>query len=169
MSDPRFPIGNFVPKPSATAADRAAWIEEIAQAPSLLRAAVAALPPGGLDRPYREGGWTGRQVVHHVADSHMNAFTRFRWALTEENPTIKTYDEKAWALLADNLTMEPEVSLCLLNHLHDRWAVILRSLNDDQWKRSWVHPESGARDLTATLQAYAWHGRHHAAHLGLIR
>jgi hypothetical protein len=166
MTDPRYPIGDLSFKSNPAPADRAVWIEEIAQAPALLRAAVAAVPPGGLDKPYRDGGWTRRQVVHHVADSHMSAFSRFRWTLTEDQPVIKPYDEKAWSLLADNLTMEPEVSLALLDNLHARLVVLLRSLTGEQWKRTFVHPESGVRDLTKLLQTYAWHGKHHAAHLG---
>lgn len=127
----------------------------------------AVLPQARLDRPYREGGWTGRQVVHHLADSHMNAFVRMRLALTEETPTVKPYDEAAWARLADSLTEDPAVSVQILEGLHKRWHTLLQSLSDADFARGARHPDMGAVTLDWFLQLYAWHGRHHLGHLRL--
>ena len=163
-----YPIGRFKPPAHTTAADREAWIRDIEQLPAQLRQAYEELPPGGLDLQYREGGWTARQVIHHVADSHINSYVRFRLALTEEAPTIKPYDEGAWANLADARAANAEVSLQLIEALHARWAILLRSMSEDQWARKFVHPEMGERTLAMTLALYSWHGRHHVGHLALI-
>lgn len=163
--DPRYPIGKF---DKAAARDRNAWVADIERLPADLKAALAALPPGGLDRPYREGGWTGRQVVHHIADSHLNSQLRFRFALTEDKPVIKPYDEGEWAKLAD-ANGPVELSLSILEGLHGRWAALLRSLTEEQWNRTTVHPETGDWDVESLAGLYSWHGRHHVAHLKMIR
>jgi uncharacterized damage-inducible protein DinB len=149
--------------------DRARYIESIASAPARMRAAVAALGIQELDKPYREGGWTARQVIHHVPESHMNAYIRFKLALTETAPVIKPYDEAAWAKLHDVEAAPIEASLTLLEALHQRWVVLLRGLEELEWKRTFVHPEFGvSRNLEQTLALYAWHGDHHIAHLKSI-
>lgn len=170
MSDPRFPIGKFVPPATTTAADRAGWLREIEQAPALLRAAVAGLDDAQLDTPYREGGWTVRQVLHHVPDSHMNSYVRFKLALTEDAPMVKSYDEEAWALLGDTRDTPIEVSLALLDALHTRWVQLLRGLTDETAARVFV-PEGTERRVTLgwAMALYAWHGRHHAAHITELR
>ena len=167
--DSRYPVGKFEKKDVVTDQDRTAWIQDIADLPARVRAATEALPDGGLDRPYREGGWTGRQVVHHLADSHMNSFVRFRLALTEDEPTVKPYDEAKWAELVDSRSAPVELSLSLLENLHDRWVMMLASMAPEQWSRVLVHPEIGRIDLDYMLQMYAWHSRHHVAHIGLIK
>jgi hypothetical protein len=167
--DPRYPVGEFVMEPNPTEALRAAWIEEIAQLPARLREILRSLPDGALDRPYREGGWTGRQVVHHLADSHINSYVRFRLALTEHQPTIKPYDEQRWAELDDARNGAVDISLSLLDGLHTRWSSLLRSMSPADWKRAFIHPELGVRDLTSTVAMYAWHCRHHLGHLELLR
>jgi hypothetical protein len=170
MTDRRYPVGRFEFDPAAIGTEsRASWIREIAATPARIRTLVAALPAGAMDTPYREGGWTGRQVVHHLADSHMNSFVRFRLALTEDEPTIKPYDEKLWADLEDSRNTPVEVSIQLIEALHDRWVRMLRSLSDEQWSRRLVHPEVGVRDLNWMGALYAWHCRHHTAHLELLR
>jgi hypothetical protein len=169
MNDLRYPIGPFQKPDTISAADRAEWLDQLAELPALLRSAVTALPEGGLDRPYREGGWTARQVVHHVADSHLNSYVRFRLALTEDRPVIRPYDEAAWAVLADAATAPVDLSLSLLGALHLRWVTLLRSLDEEQWQRRLVHPVSGEFDLATMLALYAWHGRHHLAHIRSIR
>ena len=163
--DPRFPVGKFVPDPNATPEKRRAWIAEIAALPELLNSALAALPQGGLDRPYREGGWTARQVVHHLADSHLNAYTRVRLALTENNPTIKTYDESEWAKLPDAHQGDPAPSLAILGGVHKRLTILLESLQPDQFARTAQHPEWGPVTVEWLVQMYAWHSRHHVGHI----
>ena len=169
MTDPRFPIGKFHYDGPPSDALRQAFIGDIANTPAALRAAVAGLSPQQLDTPYREGGWTVRQVVHHVPDSHMNAYVRFKMALTEDEPTIKTYAEDRWAELADTRATPIEISLTLLDSLHDRWVRLLRSLTPEQWKRTFRHPDLGPMNLEKTLALYAWHGRHHVAHITELR
>ena len=137
--------------------------------PAKLREAMAGLAPQHLDTPYREGGWNVRQVVHHVPESHMNAYIRFKLALTEDEPTIKPYAEDRWAHLADVQTTPVEISLALLENLHVRWVVLLRSLREDDWKRTFKHPEIGLVSLEKSLAMYAWHGRHHTAHIAELR
>lgn len=165
MSDLRFPIGKFTYAGPMDSEQKGKCIEEIAQAPANLRAAVRRLSGAQLDTPYRPDGWTVRQVVHHVPDSHLNSYLRFKLALTEDEPTIKTYEEARWAELPDNAATPIEVSLALLDSLHDRWVRLLRSLTPEQWKRSFRHPELGPMTLEKTLALYAWHGKHHVAHI----
>jgi hypothetical protein len=169
MNDPRYPIGRFAPDSHPTAESRARHIEAISSLPNKMHQAVAGLSAAQLDTPYRDGGWTVRQVVHHVPDSHLNAYVRFKWALTEQNPTIKAYDETAWDQLKDSERTPIEVSLALLESLHARWTVLLRSLSPSDFSRTWVHPESGAHDLDWLLGLYAWHGNHHVAHITRLR
>ena len=163
--DPRFPVGKFAPARDVTPELRAAAIEEIAVAPAKLRLALKGLNDPQLDTPYREGGWTLRQVAHHMADSHMNAYIRSRFTVTEKEPTIKPYDEAAWAKLEDAKHAPVEVSLRLLESLHERWVRLLRSLKPQDFARTFFHPENGARTLEWMVLLYAWHGRHHTAHI----
>jgi DinB family protein len=169
MDDLRFPIGTFAFDTSTTPDKQASWIRQIAEAPALLRSAVNGLSDHQFDTPYRPGGWTVRQVVHHVPDSHLNAYCRYKFALTEDNPTIKPYDEAAWANVADTAGTPPEVSLVLLEALHKRWVVLLESMTTADFGRPLQHPERGAITLDWMLQLYAWHGRHHAAHVTALR
>jgi hypothetical protein len=169
MDDLRFPIGKFVPDTATTRDRQASWIRQIAEAPALLRAAVNGLNGSQYDVPYRPDGWTVRQVVHHVPDSHLNAYCRFKFALTEDNPTIKAYDEAAWANVADTAGTPPEVSLALLDALHQRWVVLLESMTWADFERPLQHPERGTITLDWMLQLYAWHGRHHVAHVTSLR
>lgn len=169
MSDPRFPIGKFHYEGTPSAEQRKKLISEIEQTPAGIRTAVNGLSAHQLDTPYREDGWTVRQVAHHVPDSHMNAYIRFKLALTEDEPTIKTYEEDRWAKLADTQSTPVEVSLGLLDHLHTRWVRLLRSLTPEDWKRTLRHPELGAMTLEKTLALYAWHGKHHTAHITELR
>ncbi len=164
MSDPRYPIGKFCYELFRDEAARQAAIADIRDLPKQLRAAVQALGEEGIDRPYREGGWTVRQLVHHIADSHMNAFIRFRLALTEENPTIKPYDEAAWANLPD-ASLPVEVSLAILDNLHLRWTVMLELTPVEAFQREMTHPVNGLMSIDKVLQLYVWHGRHHLAHI----
>ncbi len=165
-ADERYPIGAFrMESESLDAAERVRCIEQIAEAPARLREAVAGLSPEQLDTPYREGGWTVRQVVHHVPDSHINAYSRFKLALTEPEPVIRTYEEGEWAKLEDALSTPIEVSLDLLDALHARWVILLRSLAPEDFERIYRHPESGPATVDRLLALYAWHGRHHVAHV----
>jgi uncharacterized damage-inducible protein DinB len=170
MDDLRYPIGKFAYQAGSTAAVRKERIARIGGAPTRLRAAVAGLSPQHLDTPYRPGGWTVRQVVHHVPDSHLNAYTRIRLALTEPGPTIKPYDEARWAELPDARGAPPEISLALLDALHARWILLLERLAPEDFDRSVRHPEHG-RDMTVDelVALYAWHGEHHAAHITSLR
>ena len=171
MTDPRYPIGTFAfDQTEVTDERRKEWMEQIAAAPGLLRAAVRGLTPAQLDTPYREGGWTVRQVVHHVPDSHLNAYVRFKLALTEEAPTIKPYDEAKWADLPDSRSTPIDVSLALLESLHQRWVLLLRGLPASAWSRRLIHPDH-RKELTLdwALALYAWHGRHHTAHVTALR
>jgi len=166
----RYPIGRFTPPATIDADVRSSWIEAVAEAPAALRRAVEGLGDAQLDTPYRPGGWTVRQVVHHVPDSHLHSYVRFRWALTEEAPTIKAYDEKAWAALADSRTAAIAPSVALLEALHARWALLLERMEAADFERTYVHPQTGAvRTLGWTLGLYAWHGAHHAAHVTALR
>lgn len=171
MDNLRYPIGKFTVDASSpiSRSEVEGAIEQIAQLPSQLRAAISALPQPQLDTPYREGGWTVRQTVHHLADSHMNSYIRFRLALTEEKPTIKPYDEKAWAELIDARAAEVESSLRLIEALHERWVMLLRSMSPGDFERKFVHPEHGERRLDWNALLYAWHGRHHLAHIASVR
>jgi len=169
MTDLRYPIGSFTFAPGATPLQRRASIREIADAPHALRDAVAGLDDAQLDTPYRPGGWTVRQVVHHVPDSHLNAYIRFKLALTEDTPTIRPYDEAAWARVADTARTPIDVSLALLDALHQRWRILLDTMGDADFARELVHPEHGTITLDWMLQLYAWHGRHHVAHVTALR
>jgi len=169
MSDPRFPVGKLSFDASVTPDKRRMWIRQIAEAPAALAAAVKGLDERQLGTPYRPGGWTVRQVVHHVPDSHVNAYVRFKLALTEDNPTIKTYNEAAWADVADTARTPIDVSLTLLDTLHRRWVILLESLSDADFTRPLQHPDSGPMTLDRLLQMYAWHGRHHVAHVTELR
>ena len=167
MSDPRYPIGKFHAPESISAGDRARYIETIASAPDRLRDAVNGISAVQLDTPYRDGGWTVRQVIHHVPDSHMNAYIRFKLALTETDPVVKPYDEAAWARLNDIDVTPVEMSLCLLDNLHQRWVILMRGMSEEDWKKRYLHPEAnrGAMSLDVVLAMYAWHCEHHAAHV----
>ena len=163
-TDIRYPIGKAELSSTYTAAERKALLEHIAQLPAKLREAVRGLNDAQLDTPYRDGGWTVRVLVHHIADSHMNAFIRCKLALTETRPTIKPYDENEWAKLKD-ATLPIEVSLVLTDSVHSRWMVLLNAMSDADFKREMVHPERGEMTLDNLVGLYAWHGRHHTAHI----
>lgn len=160
----RYPIGQFSPPDTVTVDRVDRWTDDIAALPADLRRVVCSLTDFQLDTRYRPGGWTVRQVVHHLPDSHMNSFVRFKWALTENRPVIKPYDEKLWALLPDSRAAIAH-SLDLLGALHSRWVDLLRGLDWPQLQREFVHPESGPAALAVTVGSYAWHGRHHLAHI----
>ncbi len=167
--DLRYPIGRFDVSAPVGDADLSRAIEDIAAAPARLRAAVRGLSAGQLDTPYRPGGWTVRQVAHHVPDSHLNAYVRFRLALTEHEPTIKPYEESRWAELPDARSAPVAVSLRLLEALHDRWVRLLRSMAPADFDRAFRHPEIGTVSLRTITAMYAWHGRHHVAHITALR
>jgi len=168
MDDLRYPIGRLVRPESLTPEERRGAIATIAATPGNLRAAVAGLSEAQLDTPYRPDGWTVRQVVHHVPDSHMNAYVRFKLALTEDEPTIRPYMEERWARLPDS--SEPiATSLALLEVLHERWVKVLSAMSPEDWARTYRHPESGVHKLDALLATYAWHGPHHVAHITSLR
>lgn len=169
MNDPRYPIGKFTYDTPPTEEQRKQLIADIAATPAALRAAVAGLSPQQLDTPYREGGWTVRQVVHHVPESHMNAYVRFKLALTEDHPTIKPYMEDRWAKLPDVQSTPLGVSLSLMDSLHDRWVRMLTAIQPEEWKRTFNHPELGTVPLEMNLALYSWHGRHHVAHITELR
>jgi len=169
VTEPRYPIGKFSPKPQITGTERLELIQQIADAPAKLRDAVNGLNDQQLDSPYREGGWTVRQVVHHLPDSHLNAYVRFKLATTEQEPTIKTYEEHLWAELSDAKSAPIEMSLMLLESLHKRWLLFLQSLKPEEFARTIKHPESGLMNLDRLLQLYAWHGRHHVAQIVSLR
>jgi uncharacterized damage-inducible protein DinB len=169
MDDLRYPIGKFSYDGAPTEAQRKSLLDDIAAAPANLRTSVQGLSDRQLDTPYRPEGWTVRQVVHHVPDSHLNSYVRFKLALTEDEPTIKPYAEDRWAELADTKATPVEVSLSLLDSLHDRWVRLLRSLTAEDWKRTFRHPDLGPMSLEKTLALYAWHGRHHVAHITELR
>lgn len=170
MSDSlRYPVGPFDMESEPDAAERPRLIDEIAQTPQRLRSAVEGLSDEQLDTPYRPGGWTIRQVVHHVPDSHLNSYIRFKLALTEEEPTIRPYMEDRWATLEDSRITPLEISLSLLEALHERWVLLLRSLSAKDFERTFRHPDLGAVSLNKNLALYAWHGRHHIAHITSLR
>ena len=164
-ADPRYPIGRFERPSAITAADRDAAVEVIATLPAHLRAATNDWTEEQLNTPYRDGGWTVRQLIHHIADSHGQSGTRLRKALTENNPTIQPYDEKLWAELPDDREAPVQSSLAMLDGMHARWTYVLRHLSPEQWQRTFVHPESGTWTIDAMTQLYAWHSRHHLAHI----
>jgi uncharacterized damage-inducible protein DinB len=169
MTDPRYPVGTFDRRDTLTPDERRAMIDTIAAAPAKMREAVAGLDDKQLDTPYREGGWTVRQVVHHVPDSHLNAYIRLKFALTEEAPMVKAYDEAEWAKLPDSFQTPTEVSLALLESLHARWVGLMRSMSDADFRRTLNHPENGVMTMDMLLGMYAWHSRHHVAHITGLR
>ena len=165
----RYPIGKFDPSLPVAETDLQQFIQDIAALPAQMRQAVQGLTDEQLDTPYRPGGWSIRQVVHHVADSHMNSFIRFKLALTEDAPTIKPYEEALWSELPDSKNEPIEVSLVLLEALHHRWVVLLKSLSETDWQRVYIHPASGKTPLVKVAGLYAWHGKHHLAHISNLR
>jgi DinB superfamily len=167
--DLQYPVGRFEWPDAVSPADRRRYIDEIEQTPKNMRAAVTGLSDQQIDTPYRPGGWTVRQVVHHLPDSHLNSYLRFRLALTEDEPTIKPYDQERWAELVDARTAPVELSLVLLDSLHKRWVLLLRSLSASDCSRKFRHPELGEVTLEKNLALYAWHGRHHVAHITSLR
>jgi hypothetical protein len=170
MEDLRYPIGQFRYEGEPDQQRREQWIEEIAATPANLRAAVAGLAPHQLDTPYRDKGWTVRQVVHNLPDSHLNAYTRIKLALTEDVPVIRPYEEARWAELPDGRAGPIELSLNLLESLHHRWVLLLRQLTPADFRRRFMHPQHGRPfELQETLALYAWHGRHHVAHITSLR
>lgn len=169
-NDPRYPIGPFQRRDALSEDERRAMLDDIAAAPARMRAAVAGLTEEQLDTPYRDGGWTLRQVVHHVPDSHLNAYCRLKLALTEDVPTIRPYDESTWAKLDDSRLTPIEVSLTLLESLHARWMTLFRSMKPQDFKRTFRHPEhEGTPTLDWLVAMYAWHGKHHTGHITSTR
>lgn len=168
-NDPRYPIGKYEPQPYSLA-QKEKWLLDIQLLPEKLERAIVNLGAAQLQIPYRDGGWTIQQLVHHIADSHMNAYTRFKLGLTEENPNIKPYNEKEWALLADNELIPINVSITLLYALHQRWFAAIKNLSAQDWERTVVHPDQGRQmSLWLLLGLYAWHGKHHTAHINFLR
>ena len=168
LDDLRYPVGRFSPPDSTLPGIRAAQIETLRMLPGVLRLAVSGLNDLQLDTPYREGGWAVRQVVHHVPDSHAMCYTRFKLALTEDWPTIKPYDEAAWANLADS-RLPIKVSLAMLEAVHERWVALLESMTEADFQKGFAHPERGSQKLATTLALYDWHSRHHTAHITGLR
>ncbi|CAM3815804.1 YfiT family bacillithiol transferase [Cohnella lubricantis] len=168
--DERYPIGKFEFEGPITVEKRAEWIEDIRALPARVAAAVSGLSEEQLDTPYRDGGWTIRQVVHHIADSHSNCLTRFKLALTEDNPTIKPYEEQLWAELADSKTYPIGPSLALIEAVHSRWTALLESMSEEDYARTFYHPGYQVTNtLARALGNYSWHGRHHTAHITSLR
>lgn len=168
MEAPQYPVGAYIPETDGGPARRAELIEEVANAPAALRRAVAGLSAKQLETRYRN--WTIRQIVHHIADSHLNAYIRFKLALTEDNPTIKPYNEGLWVTLADDKTGEIQPTLDLLDALHERWVTLLQSMTSEHYARAYIHPEYGKRvTLSEALSDYAWHGRHHTGQILWLR
>ena len=169
MDDARYPIGPFLCDQRPDANQIRSWIEGIEALPAQLAERIASLSPDQLETPYREGGWTPRQVVHHLVDSHMNSILRFKLALTEDTPTIRPYDEARWVEQADAQGSSLEECVALLTHLHRRWGVLLRGLGDDDLDRAYYHPEPERNvPLWEAVGTYDWHGRHHLAHIELV-
>jgi hypothetical protein len=170
MSDPRYPIDSFAEPDAHSPASRAAAIDAVAALPGELRAAVAGLDDAQLDTPYRDGGWTVRQVVHHLPDSHMNGYVRQKLAVTESEPTIRPYDENLWSALADARSAPPEISLAMIDALHRRWVAFLGALAEPAFARGYLHPQMGRRlSVDWSVAQYAWHGRHHVAQITALR
>ena len=169
MTDPRYPIGRFQPEGKLSPEERATLLDQIEEAPAQLREAVAGLDDTQLDTPYRDGGWTVRQVVHHVVDSHINAYLRLRWALTEDGTTVKAYEEKLWANLPDASSAPVAMSLNLLDTLHVRWLTLWRAMKEEDFARTWKGPDFDFLPVDDLVRLYAWHGRHHTAHVTALR
>ena len=167
--DLRYPIGKFHWDSRATAADRAGAVEDIADFPARLKAALAGLSGEQIDTAYRPGGGTVRQMVHHLADSHLNAYARLRLGLTETEPSIKTWEEKDWAELPDARSATVDASVVLLQGLHERWGLLLRAMSDADFERNLRHPDRGLMSLDLLTRLYGWHGRHHVAHITALR
>lgn len=169
MADLRYPVGPFVAPTSFSAADRATALKTLAELPARMRLACAGLTDAQLDMPYRPDGWTVRQVVHHTADSHINAYLRTKFALSDDNPTIRPYPEAIWAEMTDAKSAPVSMSLTLLDALHGRWVMLLRSLPPAQFARTLLHPERGPMTIDDVLAMYEWHSRHHTAHITALR
>jgi uncharacterized damage-inducible protein DinB len=169
MADVQYPIGKFSEDPDVTPEKRQQWIAEVEQAPNGFRRAVAGLTQAQLDTPYREGGWTVRQVIHHMADSHLQSVVRFRLALTEDNPAISGYDPAKWAELPDAKIGPVGVSLALFEAIHGRWLLLLRAMNPVDFRKTFRRPDGQVITLDRLLQTYAWHGKHHAAQITALR
>ncbi len=166
--DPRYPVGPFAFDADITREKRHAWIAQLDRLPQDVRQALAGLPSAGLDTPYRAGGWTPRQVVHHLADSHMNAYTRIKLGLTEDSPAVKTYEEQLWAEMPDGRHADPALSLAILDGVHARLTLVLEPLQRDQFARTVTHPQWGKITVDFLVQQYAWHCRHHVGHIKLV-
>ncbi len=165
----KYPIGKYEPKPFSLE-QKNAWLSDIQNLPQLLETEVQTLDETQLETPYRDGGWTVKQLVHHIADSHMNAYIRFKLGLTEDNPTIKPYEEQLWATMEDTKQLPINISLTILHAVHTRWHCILKNITDDQWNRTVVHPEHGTQmTLWFLLGMYAWHSKHHTAHITALK
>jgi uncharacterized damage-inducible protein DinB len=169
LDELRYPIGRFIAPAASTTGVRAEHIHTLRLLPERLQAAVSGLADPQIDTPYREGGWTVRQLVHHIADSHANSYVRFKLALTEDWPTIKPYDEAAWANLADSHRLPVDSSLALIAALHTRWVALLESMSEEDFQKGFNHPEKGRQNLAKTLALYDWHSRHHTAHITSLR
>ena len=166
----RFPIGRFQYDPTDFDANKANRIQTLEELPQKMRDIVKQMTEAELNTPYRPDGWTARQVIHHVADSHLNAYIRFKWALTEDSPIIKAYDEAAWAELQDYVDTPVEVSILLLESLHKRWTILLKSMTEDQWNKEIAHPEWKQNlNMKFMLSLYNWHSKHHLGHLLLVK
>ncbi len=169
MEDLRYPIGKYIPQPFSNQ-QKEQWLLDVLFLPKAVEMAIENLDEAQLQMPYRPNGWTLVQLVHHIADSHLNAYTRFKLGLTEENPTIKPYDENAWSLLNDVQNVPINVSITLLHAVHERWYAAIKNLTDEQWQRTVVHPEHGkTMTLYFLLGMYAWHGKHHTAHITSLK
>ena len=169
MADPKYPIGKFSYAGPPTAEEKKKQLDEIEQTPARFRSALSGLSDDQLNTPYREGGWTLRQLAHHLPDSHMNAYVRCKLALTENEPTIKPYMENLWAELPEAKSAPIDISLSLLDSLHGRWMLMLRQCGDAEWQRTFRHPELGTMSLEKLVALYAWHGRHHTAHVTSLK
>ncbi len=169
MDTLRYPIGKYTAPTEVSAHQRAAWMADIKRLPAMFRQLSESLTEAELETPYRPDGWTARQVIHHVADSHMNAYIRFRWTLTEDAPTIKAYEEALWAVLPDAKNANIAPSLGILDGVHARWSLLMEAMTESDWKRTFFHPQSQKLwSLETVLGLYAWHGAHHLAHIRLV-
>ncbi|MCI4667128.1 MAG: putative metal-dependent hydrolase [Bacteroidia bacterium] len=170
LEERKYPVGKYQAPEIIDASQRESWMMELDAFPAKFRQLAESLTADQLNSPYREGGWTGRQVIHHVPDSHMNAYLRFRWALTEDNPMIKAYDEQAWAMMTDYQNMDISASLNFLDSLHKKWVQVQSHMDEKDWLRTYRHPEDGKTyRLDQVLGMYVWHGNHHFGHLKIIQ